>query len=46
MSEGGEDVADPDGDSICGFALVEEASAVRSGVGEEEVQEIAVLDSH
>ena len=37
LAERGEDVADPDGDTIGGFLVAEEACAMAGGVGEKEV---------
>lgn len=46
MPEGGEDVSDPDGDTVRRFGVLQEPSSVAGGVGQEEVEEIDVRDSH
>lgn len=46
ISDGREDVADPDGDAVRGFGVREQAGAVASRVGEEEMHEVCVSDSH
>lgn len=46
VPEGGEDVADPYGDTDCGLQVLQKASSVACGVGQKEVEEINVRDSH
>lgn len=46
ISDGREDVANPDGDAVRGFGLLEQAGAVASRIREEEMHEIRVSDSH
>lgn len=46
VSDGREDVADPDGDAVRGFRVLEQAGAVACRVGEEEMHEVCVSDSH
>lgn len=46
ISDGREDVADPDGDAVRGFGVLEQAGVVASRVGEEEMHEVCVSDSH